>query len=117
MRCILFVNGDEFEVHFVSRGEHVGGTLDDGLPRFRHRDGRAPGQENGLVPGAEGQGAGVTPLHEDHLKYSRTSYPGPILGENLQNIEKVPFRNCISPQKSYQAGKRHDSTIFLHFRY
>ena len=74
MRCILFVNGDEFEVHFVSRGEHVGGALDDGLPRFRHRDGCAPGQENGLVPGAEGQGAGVTPLHEDHLKWSQVSF-------------------------------------------
>jgi hypothetical protein len=41
--------------------------LNDTLPGLRHRDGGAPGQEDGLVAGAEWQDAGKAALDQNNL--------------------------------------------------
>lgn len=53
---------DKLHVHGVYGGEHVGGALHDTLPRLRHGDGCACGEEHGLVATAERQERQVVPL-------------------------------------------------------
>lgn len=68
----LLIYVDELHVHGMYGCEDVGGTLDDALPRLRHRDRRARGQEHRLVPTAQGQEGEVVALDQHNLSNSST---------------------------------------------
>ena len=61
------VDGGEFHVHVVHRGEDVGGALDDALARFRHGDRRARGDQHRLVARAQRKVRHEMSLHQNHL--------------------------------------------------
>ena len=63
----LFVDGCDLEVHGVRGGEDVGGALHHRLARLGHGDGRAPRDEDRLVPGTQRQDPREPTLDQHHL--------------------------------------------------
>lgn len=61
------VNGGEFHVHVVNRGEDISGSLDDALAGLRHGHRSASGDQHRLVPGAQRQVRHEVTFHQYHL--------------------------------------------------
>jgi len=61
------INGGNLEVHGVDGGEDVGSPLYNTLPGLRHGNRSTPGQEDGLVAGAEGEYPREPTLDENDL--------------------------------------------------
>lgn len=65
------VDGGEFHVHVVHRGEDIGGTLNDALASLRHGDGRASGDQHRLIPRAQRQIGNEMTLDQNDLRVTR----------------------------------------------